>query len=1035
MGLKDYWVWRSWDQALPEFLESPKRPRRTTKLLGIGLLLLVTLIALSVGTPPSAASQATPETYASDAFDEMRWRMIGPFRGGRTKAAAGIPSQPNVFYIGVVNGGVWRTTDFGHTWDPLFDDQPTGSIGAIAVAPSDPNIIYVGSGEGLQRPDLSTGDGIYKSTDAGRTWTHLGLRDGQQIPQIIIDPVDSDRLFVAVLGHPYGPNEERGIFRSMDGGQSFQKVLYTDQDTGGIDLIFDPTNAQTVYAVLWEARQAPWENGVFNGPGSGIFKSTDGGDTWRPLTEGLPTFEDDGLGRIGITVAPSDRMRMFATVEARQNGGLYRSDDAGESWYVINDDPRVIQRSSDFAEVKVHPQNPDIVFTGSIVVWKSTDGGRTFMTPRGAPGGDDYHRIWINPIHPEIMLIATDQGAIVTVNDGETWSSWYNQPTAQMYHVTADNAFPYRVCSGQQESGSACVKSRSDFGAITYRDWTPVGVTEYGYVAPDPLDPDIVYGGRVTRFDRRTWQRQDITPKPLRGQSYRVVRTMPILFSPVDPHTLYFASNTLWKTRNGGQSWGQISPDLSRETWDVPEVVGKYRGTPSAEPSRRGVIYTIAPSYVDINTIWVGTDDGLIHVTRDGGAAWTDVTPPGLGPWAKVSLMDASHTDVDTAYAAINTLRLDDLQPHIYRTRDGGSTWVHITDGIPDGGPVNVVREDPQRPGLLFAGTEQTVYVSFDDGERWQPLRLNLPATSIRDLIIKDDDVVIGTHGRGFWILDDITPLRQINSDIVASDAHLFEPQQVWRFRWNKYTDTPPPPEEPAGENPPDGAILHYYLAGEAHDPVTLEILNAHGVLVRRYSSDDQPEPPLEGQNVPDYWPRPLQVLSADAGLHRFVWDMHYPRPAVLRLRYPISAVAYNTPVSPVGPSVLPGRYTVRLTVDGRSQTQPLVVKMDPRVQTSMADLQRQFALSTRLHGLLGQDFDALEEVRTFRADTRNSDLDAEAAALESSLRLLNGNLGTLYGIVEGADVGPTPQVVEAAGGAERALRDTLARWQALERR
>ena len=1004
------------------------------RFLKLGLILLAGVAALSAGAPTLIATQPTTETYAPDLFGEMRWRMVGPFRGGRTKAAAGIPSQPNVFYIGVVNGGVWKTTDYGHTWNPIFDDQPTGSIGAIAVAPSDPRIIYVGSGEGLQRPDLSTGDGIYKSTDAGRTWTHLGLREGQQIPQIIVDPDDPDRLLVAVLGHPYGPNEERGIFRSMDGGQSFENVLYTDADTGAVDLVFDPTDAQTVYAVMWEARQAPWENGVFSGPGSGIFKSTDGGDSWRALTEGLPTFADDGLGRIGITIAPSDRTRMFATVESRRNGGLYRSDDAGESWSLINDDPRVTQRGSDFAEVKVHPQNPDIVFTGSIVVWKSTDGGRTFMTPRGAPGGDDYHRIWINPDHPEIMLIATDQGAIVTVNDGETWSSWYNQPTAQMYHVTADNAFPYRVCSGQQESGSACVNSRSDFGAITYRDWTPVGVTEYGYVAPDPLDPDIVYGGRVTRFDRRTWQRQDVTPKPLRDDGYRVVRTMPILFSPVDPRTLYFASNTLWKTRNGGQSWDRISPDLSRETWDVPEVVGKYRGTPAAEPSQRGVIYTIAPSYVDVDTIWVGTDDGLIHVTRDGGATWTDVTPPDLGAWAKVSVMDASHTDVDTAYAAVNTLRLDDLRPHIYRTRDGGRTWTRIVNGMPDGGPVNVVREDPRRPGLLFAGTEQTVYVSFDDGEHWQSLRLNSPATSIRDLIIKDDDVVIGTHGRGFWILDDITPLRQVTPDRVATGSHLFEPQQAWRFRWNKYTDTPPPPEEPAGENPPDGAILHYYLGNDVRGPVTLKVLEADGELVRRYSSDDPPELPLEGQNVPDYWPRTPQVLSAEPGLHRFVWDMHYPRPAVLRLRYPISAIAYNTPVSPVGPSVLPGRYTVRLTVNGQTQTQPLVVTMDPRVTTSQAELQRQFALSTKLAGLLRQDFDALEEVRALRAATSDADLDTTAAALESSLERLNGDLSSLYGIVEGADVGPTSQVVEATGRTERALLDTLARWAAIEK-
>ena len=742
-----------------------------------------------------------------------------------------------------------------------------------------------------------------------------------------------------------------------------------------------------------------------------------------------------GLSRIGITVAPSLPSRLFATVEARRNGGLYRSDNAGESWYRVNDNPLVTQRGSDFAEVKVHPTDPDIVFTGSIVVWKSTDGGHTFTTPRGAPGGDDYQRIWINPDNPDIILIAADQGAIITVNGGETWSSWYNQPTAQMYHVTADNDFPYRVCSGQQESGSACVRSRGDYGEITYRDWTPVGVTEYGYVAPDPLDPDIVYGGRVTRFDRRTMQTEDITPRPTDDVPYRVVRTMPILFSPVDPHTLYYASNTLWKTTNGGRSWDRISPDLSRETWEVPEVVGKYRGTPAAAPSRRGVIYTIAPSYLDVDTIWVGTDDGLIWVTRNGGATWTDVTPPQLGPWAKVSLMDASHSSVDTAYAAVNTLRLDDLRPHIYRTRDGGVTWARITEGIPDGTTVNVVREDPQRPGLLFAGTEETVYTSFDNGENWQSLRLNAPATSIRDLIIKDDDIVLGTHGRGFWILDDITPLRQITPAIVDDAAHLFEPQQAWRFRWNKYTDTPPPPEEPSGENPPDGAIINYFLGRDAAGPVTLEIFSDRGELVRRYASDDAPEPPLEGQNVPDYWPRPPQMLSAEAGMHRFVWDLRYPNPAVLRFSYPISAIPYNTPVSPRGPWVLPGTYTVRLTVDGQESEQPLVVKMDPRVTTSIGELNRQHELSMKLYRLLRQDFDALSAVQTFRADSGNAAKDSEAAALEATFRGLNGNLGSLFRIVGRADVGPTTQAVAAAGEAERALREALAQWEALQER
>ncbi len=838
-----------------------------------------------------------------------------------------------------------------------------------------------------------------------------------------------------MLGHPYGPNEERGIFRSLDGGKTFQKVLYKDENTGGIDLAFDPSNARTVYAVMWEQRQGPWENGVFTGPGSGVFKSTDGGDHWRPIDKGLPTFADDGLNRIGIAIAESSPKRLFATVQAERKGGLYRSDDGGESWHLINDNPLVTQRGDDFAEVKVDPKNPDVVYTGSIVVWKSVDGGKTFDQIRGAPGGDDYQRIWINPRDPRIMLIAADQGAIITVNGGESWSSWYNQPTAQFYHVTADNAFPYRVCGGQQESGSACVQSRGDDGQITFREWHPVGIEEYGYAAPDPLDPDIVYGGKVSRYDRRTDQTRNVGPKPLRDGDYRVVRTMPLLFSPLDPHTLFFASNTLWKTTNGGESWDQISPDLTRKTWDVPKSVGKYIGTPAARVSDRGVIYTIAPSYKDINVIWIGTDDGYIQVTRDGGRTWTNVTPPEVGPWAKVSIMDASHFDVNTAYAAINTLRLDDLHPYIYRTRDGGKTWTRITSGIPDGTVVNTVREDPQRKGLLFAGTEEQVYVSFDDGDHWQSLRLDMPASSIRDLVIKDDDLVVGTHGRGIWILDDITPLRQVSAEVMASAARLFAPERAWRFRWSKYTDTPLPPDEPRAENPPDGAVIDYWLKADASGPVTLTISTESGEVVRRYSSADAPEAPLEGQNVPAYWLRPPQVLSAGAGLHRFVWDGRYPRPAVLRFGYPISGIPHQTVYEPRGAWAVPGRYTVTLTVDGQSDTQPLVLKMDPRVTTSPAEIRRQHEVSMRIDGLLRRDFAALTEAQAFAADPAHAELARDAGALAQRLERLNGELGALFRMVEQADAGPTSQTLDALAAAERELGQALDDWTALKTR
>jgi photosystem II stability/assembly factor-like uncharacterized protein len=969
------------------------------------LLIACAIVAAVAPTlAPIVAQQAAPSLIA-----EMRWRMIGPHRGGRTKAAAGIASQPNVFYVAATNGGVWKSTDYGRVWMPIFDDQPTGSIGALAVAPSDPETIYVGSGEGLQRPDLSTGDGVYKSIDAGRTWTHLGLRDGQQIPQIVVDPRNPRRLFVAVLGHPYGPNEERGIFRSTDGAKTFEKVLYKDENTGGVDVVLDPQNADVVYAVLWESRQAPWENGVFTGPGSGVFKSTDGGTNWKPIMKGLPTFAEDGLGRIGITVAPSDPRRLYATVEAQKNGGLYRSDDAGESWYRATSEERFTSRGSDFAEVKVHPKNPDIVFTGSIVTWKSTDGGKTFSAFRGAPGGDDYHRIWINPANPDIILIASDQGAIVTVNGGQTFSSWYNQPTAQFYHVSTDNAFPYRVCGGQQESGSACVSSRGNYGQVTFRDWTPVGVEEYGYVAPDPLDPDIVYGGRVSRFDRRTGQVQQVGPAPVRPSDYRVLRTQPVLFSPIDPHTLYFASNVVWKTLNGGRSWAQISPDLTRDTWTVPASVGKYRESPAAQPTRRGVVYTLAPSPLDINRIWAGTDDGLIHVTIDGGKNWKNVTPRELQPWAKVSLMDASHFEALTAYAAINTLRLDDLRPHIYRTTDGGGTWVEITDGIPDGATVNAVREDPKRKGLLFAGTEREVFFSTDDGGHWQSLRLNMPATSIRDLVVKDDDLVVGTHGRSFWILDDVTPLRQIDASTAQQDVVLFKPQRAMRVRWNMNTDTPLPQEEPAGQNPPDGAIINYYLKESAPGPVTLEIANAAGGLVRRYSSDDQPESIRDEGNVPAYWIRPARTLSTQAGMHRFVWDLHYARPAAIPTAFPIAAVYHNTVREPHGPWAQPGQYLVKLMVAGKIYTQPLMVRMDPRLRTPPAALLQQFTLSKRLA-------DAMDRLgRTMADPARPGAAVAAAPAGAADALAMRGRLLNVYNLIQEADVAPTTQAVKAA--------------------
>ena len=897
------------------------------------LFLLVTLIA-------SASIQA--QTMDQSLFGGLKYRNIGPHRAGRTVGISGVVSQPNVFYIGVNNGGVWKTTDYGHTWNPIFDAQKTGSVGDVMVAPSNPNVIYVGSGEGIQRPDLSIGDGLYKSTDAGKTWMHLGLNDAQQIGGLSVDPVNENRIFVAALGHPYGPNKERGVYRSLDGGKTLEQVLYIDENTGAVQVMIDPNHPNIVFATMWAARQGPWENGAWNGEASGLYKSTDGGTTWKKIEKGFPTTKQDGLGRIGFTIAQSNSTRMYATVDAEKKGGIYRSDDAGESWYLLTEDPRFWGRGSDFAEVKTDPTNEDIVYSANVVLWKSTDGGRQWTGIKGAPGGDDYHRIWINPSNPKIIAIGVDQGGIITVNGGETYSSWYNQATAQFYHVSTDNAFPYNVYGGQQESGSVGIASRSNDGNITFREWHPVGVEEYGYVAADPLDPNIIYGGKITKFDKRTGQVQNISPEPVRSGNVRFIRTAPVLFSPVDKKTLFFSGNIIFKTTNGGDTWETISPDLSREAWDIPASVGIYTSKDMLTMKRRGVVYTLAPSYKNINTLWAGTDDGLIHITRDGGKNWKNITPPEITSWSKVSLIDASRFDDNTAYVAVNRIRCDDQTPHIYKTTDGGATWKKIITGLPNE-PINAVREDAVRKGLLFAGSENAVYVSFDAGEHWQSLQLNMPSTSIRDLVIKDDDLVIGTHGRSFWILDNISSLRQLNAS-TKNQVALFKPQVATRVRWNMNTDTPLPPEEPAGENPPDGAMIEYYLPNATNDIVQIDILNQQKEVIRTFKSNDTLYK-IPDVNIPLYWIRPQKIVSNQSGMHRLLWDMKYT-PLNLPVSYPMTAVKNNTAPDATAPWVLPGTYTVRMTIGSKTLEQPLEIKMDPRVKTALNDLQRQHQLS-----------------------------------------------------------------------------------------
>jgi photosystem II stability/assembly factor-like uncharacterized protein len=1013
-------------------------------------------VFISIG---EISAQQVPESN----YRELHWRMIGPFRGGRTRAAAGVPSQPNVFYIGQVNGGVWKSDDYGRTWTPIFDRESTQSIGAIAVAPSNPNIIYVASGEGLHRPDLSVGNGIYKSADAGKTWTHLGLRDGLQIPALAIDPRDPDRVFAAVLGHPYGPNEERGLFHSTDGGQSWQKVIYKNENTGASDVEIDPSNPDVIYASMWEAREGPWEdNNEVNGTGGGLFKSTDGGSTWHPLTNGLPK----DLSQIYGAIAPSNPRRLYATLGTASGAlAFYRSDDAGETWSQATDDPRPSGRigGGDLAVPRVDSKNADVVYSASTVTMRSSDGGKTWSGFRGAPGGDDYQNLWISPNDPNIILLVSDQGALVTVNGGATWSSWYNQPTAQLYHVAVTPTFPYRVCGGQQESGSVCISSRGNDGALTFRDWHPVGVIEYGYVAPDPLDPDIIYGGgrsEVSKFHWSTGQVQNITPIPLRSAKYRTDRTEPLMFSPLDPHTLYFASNVLFKTADGGNTWQAISSDLTRENPGVPASVGTL--VPKGADKQRGVIYALAPSFKNINTLWTGTDDGLIWLTRDGGKKWNDITPKELTPWSKVTQISASHFDDDSAYASVSRFRINDLQPYIYRTHDGGKTWKLITAGLPDFGPVDTVREDPVRKGLLFAGTENSAWVSFDDGDHWQSLQLNLPHTSMRDLWIHDNDLIVATHGRSFWILDDIAPLREAADSFAAKDAHLFTPAPAYRVPRDNNTDTPLPPDEPAAANPPEGVIIDYYLGHTASAPVLLEILDARGQLVRRFSSADKPDvtdADLRKQLIPLYWLRPFRSLSSDAGMHRWVWDLHYPAPDSVRHDYPIAAIPGDTPRYPLGPTALPGSYTARFTANGKSYTATFTVKIDPRVQISAASLEKKFQLEIRLASLLSLTSKAVMQAGSIREPLQKLSQQATSPTRDSvqalqnklvavlgapagfsapasdavTLGRVNGQVSVLYGQVSQVDAEPTAAQSEAAAAVEHDSFDAMQRWDALK--
>jgi photosystem II stability/assembly factor-like uncharacterized protein len=1014
---------------------------------------------------PIAGSNAIPAQTDREAItQDLSWRLVGPFRGGRTRAITGVPGQPNTLWVGAVNGGVWKTDDDGRTWTPMFDSQPTQSIGAIAVAPSNPKVIYVASGEGLHRPDLSVGNGIYRSSDGGETWTHRGLDDAQQIPSIAVDPRDANRIYAAVLGHPFGPSAQRGLYRSVDGGATWTRLMDRGENTGSSFVRIDPFDANTLYAGFWDARSGPWEDkGMYNGPNGGLYKSTDGGEHWQALKDGLPAR----LSQIDVAAAPSVRGRLYATVAtspdpAAQHGaagsiGIYRSEDGGEHWRSATSDVRPALRigGGDLPIIKVDPRNADILYSASIVLMKSVDGGSHWTSFKGAPGGDDYQDLWISPEDSQRIGLAGDQGVVVTLNGGRTWSSWYNQPTAQLYHIGITPTFPYRLCSGQQESGSVCISSRGNDGEITFRDWHPVGVIEYGYVAPDPLDPDVIYGaGRnvVTKTHLSTGQVQDISPVPMRSSDIRTDRTEPILFSPQDPHRLYYAANRLYASNDAGATWQQISDDLARPISGSPASVGAMHEDKA--DSQRGVIYSVSASPVAQGLLWAGTDDGWIWMTPDDGKNWKNVTPPSLTPWSKVTQLESSHFDAKTAYASVSRFRLDDLKPYLYRTRDGGQSWQPISTGLALDAPVNSIREDPVRRGLLFAATEKAVWVSFDDGDHWGSLQLNLPHTSMRDLAIHDQDLIVATHGRSFWILDDIGPLREFANIVAHPDTTLLSPSPAVLARRSTGTDTPIPPDEPAGRNPSAGAVIDYYLPQAAKGKVSIEILDSRGIVVRRAASSDTnglSEEERAHELIPAYWIRQPKSLLPTAGMHRFVWDFRYTRPHAAKLGYPISAVPADTPQEPQGPRAIPGTYRVRLRVGKREWEQPLTLLSDPRVGMGRQEYVAQLAVAQNLAQLLDSSTAKLLQVKYLREKLKAlgaatagaiaplaKSLDEQLQSLEEpppnaldsddapdGLTRVNGEIAGLYQEIVNVDAAPT----QAQRSAAQLL---LAKWQAI---
>jgi len=941
-------------------------------------------------------SLTSAQTISPELFTGLKWRLIGPFRGGRVVAVAGVPGQPTTFYFGAVNGGIWKTTDAGVVWKPIFDSQPVGSIGALAVAPSNPDILYAGTGESDIRSDLSSGNGVYKSNDAGKTWVHVGLEDTRQISRIVVDPRDPNLVYVGALGHAYGPNAERGVFKSVDGGAHWAKVLDQGPDIGVSDLAICSGNPDLLFAGTWHTKRPPWSTyGPIDGPGGGLYRSQDAGKTWTRLADnGLPAGD---WGRVGVDVAPDGR-RVYALIEAKKSG-LYRSDDGGTTWTVENADSRLTSRAWYFSSITIDPQNPDVIYVPNVALYRSEDGGKTISIVRGAPGGDDYHQIWVDPKNDASMVLGTDQGTTISLDRGKTWSSWYNQPTAQLYHVITDNQFPYVVYGAQQDSGSAAVISRTDHGQITPRDWFPAGPSESGYIALDPDDPGIVYlsgtYGTVFRSNRRTGLSQDITPWPvpifgteINQRKYRAPWT-PVLVLSSDHKTLYYGSQYVMKTMDGGLHWEVISPDLT----GAAKSAAKPQGPATVQNAKErgfGVVSSIAPSAQNRELIWAGTDTGLVHITRDGGKTWKNVTPPELNDWSRISLIEASHFDPAVAYVAVERSRLDDQTPYIYRTRDYGATWKLIVQGIPTPDFLRAVREDPRTKGLLFAGTELGVYVSFDDGDRWQPLQLNLPVTSVRDLAIHGDDLVAATHGRSFWILDNITPLRQAREVARTGNAWLFRPATAIRIDNDTFVGTPLPPEEPTADNPPTGAMIDYFLRSPAKT-ITLEVFDAQQQLVRRFSSEEKAASKQASLPIADRWLPQTQMLAKTPGMHRFLWN----------LTWGDSSGALDEDGdfrNPSGPKTVPATYHIRLTVDGEVHNQSLQVIMDPRSPATLEALKQQFQLGHQIFSETVEARRAMSEISSAQkqlasAQHGNAAHDAQFNALLTKAQSELGNM------------------------------------------